>query len=205
MKYNLQTFTAFNRQLYVAELIQLDKAETAYQNFLSAEELKVLAKRKHKKAEYIFSRFIIKKIVGISREQAILTTVKYCQTLKTAGVFREQKLEKKLSLSHSGRFVAVSFCSLADDIGIDIEMFTNRDVKPLVAEFFSEQDKQQINSATNAIEQFYKLWTEKEAVTKLVNASIFTLMATSSNELHQQYHLNSIFHDDFIVSIATKK
>ena len=203
MKYNSYTFTCLNRPLYVAELIQFDKNELSYKAFLSPEELNILAKRKHKQAEFIFSRYIIKKVSKMSNEQARLTTIKYCDLMKTAGIFQQNTLKQKLSLSHSGKFVAFSFCSLKESIGVDIEAITNRDVKPLVNEFFCEQDKQLIHVATHSTKHFYQLWTEKEAVAKLASASIFTLLADSSAELNNNYHIESINHDDFIASVAT--
>ncbi len=203
MKYNLYTFTVLTRQLYVAELIQFSKEKTDYKHFLSVEELGILAKRKHKKTEFIFSRYIIKKVAEITGKQAILTTIKYCEVTETAGVFQQQALKQKLSLSHSGKFVAFSFCSLNERIGVDIEAITNRDIKPLMNEFFCEEDKRLINLAANTKTRFYQLWTEKEAVTKLINASIFTLLAKSSAELNDHYHLKTIVSDKFIVSMAS--
>ena len=204
MKYNLYTFTCLNQPFYVAELIQLAKNEVSYKDFLSSEELNMLAtrKHKHKQAEFIFSRYIIKKISEMSNKQAKLTTVKYCNSMKSAGIFQQQKLRQKLSLSHSGKFIAFSFCALKENIGVDIETITNRDVKPLINEFFCEEDKRLIHASANPTKHFYLLWTEKEAVTKLVNTSIFTLLARSSAELNHNYHLESINHDDFIASVA---
>jgi len=202
MKYNVYTFTVFNQPLYVAELIQFDKNEVSYKKFLSVEELTILAKRKHKQAEFIFSRYIIKKVSKMSDKQVRLTTIKYCDSMKTAGIFQQKMLKQKLSLSHSGKFVAFCFCSLNDSIGVDIETITNRDPKPLINEFFCNDDQQLIRAANNPTAHFYQLWTEKEAVAKLTNTSIFTLLARSSAELNNNYHLESINHDDFIASVA---
>lgn len=204
MKYNIHTFSVLNHQLYVAELIQLAKDKKTFEKFLSPEELNILAKRKHKQAEFVFSRYIIKKIADMTSKKAVLTTIKYCDVIKTAGIFQQQELKQKLSLSHSGKFVAFSFCSLKENIGVDIEAITNRNIKPIIEEFFCEKDKQQINSAANPTKYFYQLWTEKEAVTKLVNTSIFTLLTISSSKLNKNHHLKSIIRDDFIASIAKK-
>jgi len=205
MKYNFYTFTCLSRPLYVAELIQFPENKASYREFLSPEELNLLAKRKHinKQAEFIFSRYIIKKVLEMSSKQAKLTTVKYCNLIKASGIFQQQELKQKLSLSHSGKFVAFSFCALKENIGVDIETITKKDVKPLINEFFCEEDKRLINASANPTKHFYQLWTEKEAVTKLVNTSIFTLLASSSAELNNNYHLESINHDDFIASLAT--
>lgn len=205
MKYNLYTFTALDQQFFVAELIQLDKNKSHYNKFLSSEEFNILVKRKHKQTEFIFSRYIIKKIAGISNALTQLTTIKYCQSMQAAGIFHQQELIKKLSLSHSGKFVAFSFCPLNENIGIDIETITNRNVQPLINEFFCVQDKQLIFTAADFKTCFYQLWTEKEAVTKLINTSIFTLLAHSSTELNNNHHLKTIIRDDFVVSIAKNK
>lgn len=205
MKYNLHIFTTLSRQLYVAELIQFSKEETDYKHFLSSEELGILAKRKHKQAEFIFSRYIIKKVAEIMGKEAISTTVKYCDAMETVGIFQQQVLKQKLSLSHSGKFVAFSFCSLNENIGVDIEAITSRDTQPLINEFFCDEDKRLINLAENSKKHFYQLWTEKEAVAKLANTSIFTLLARSSAELNKCYHLKSIVRNDFITCIAANK
>ncbi len=105
MKYNLYTFTCLKRSVYVAELIQFDNHKDSHKGFLSPEELTILAKRKHKRSEFIFSRYIIKKVAKMSPEQAKLTTIKYCDSIKTAGAFQNKTLKKKLSLSHSKNFV----------------------------------------------------------------------------------------------------
>lgn len=203
MKYNFYTFTVLDRQLYIAELVDFSKEEVDYKHFLSHEELNILAKRKHKQAEFIFSRYLIKKIAKVSDKQARLTTVKYCDEIESTGIFQQQNLKQKLSLSHSGKFVAFSFCSLKESIGVDVEEITKKDVKPLVNELFCDEDKQLINLAADSTKKFYQLWTEKEAVTKLINASIFTLLARSSAELNDNYQLKSIVGDNFIVSMAS--
>ncbi len=205
MKYKLFKFDYLDRQIYIAELIQLTKGDIFYREFLSPEELNLLAKRKHKREEFIFSRYIIKKISEMSNEQAKLSTIKYCDSMKTAGIFQQDTLKRKLSLSHSGKLVAFSFCNTRDNVGIDIETITNRDIKPLINEFFCEKDKLSINKAANPTKHFYQLWTEKEAVTKLVNTSILTLLARSSTDLNNSYHLKSIVHDDYIASIAVNR
>lgn len=79
---------------------------------------------------------------------------------------------------------------------------TNRDVKPLINEFFCDEDKRLIQASANLTKHFYQLWTEKEAVAKLINTSIFTLLTQSSAELNIKHHLKTIILDDFIVSIA---
>ncbi|MCW8832493.1 MAG: 4'-phosphopantetheinyl transferase superfamily protein [Colwellia sp.] len=207
MKYNLHTFTVFNKQLYVAEIIKFTEGEVELSDFLSHEELSILSKRKHKakQKEFIFSRYVIKKVAQINKEKAPLTTIKYCKNINAAGIFNQQGLIQKLSLSHSGKFIAFSFCSLEEDIGVDIEVIAKRATKALTDEFFCQDDKQRINSAANANECFYQFWTEKEAVTKLVNTSIFSLLTCSSAELHHNYHLESIIQGGFIVSIAAHK
>lgn len=208
MNYNLQTFSALNRTFYVAELIQFNADMVAKENVLSREELNTLAKRKHKQTEFMFSRFIIKKIAGISDADLRETTVKYCNHLKTAGIFREQGLQKKLSLSHSGQFVAFTFCELSERIGIDIEALANRDtnkVKRLSQAFFCQEDQQYLAAVNYSAENFYRLWTEKEAVTKLVNTSVFSLLASSSIQLHANYQLASISQNGFVVTIAGKQ
>jgi len=202
MKYKLYTYNCLNRLLYVAKLSQFSMCESSYQDFLSPEELDILTKRKHKQEEFIFSRFIIKKVSELDNEQAKLTTIKYCDSLKTAGIFQLGKLKKKLSLSHSGKFVAFSFCTFHEDIGVDIEAITNRNIEPLINEFFCVEDKQTILKANDSTKQFYRYWTEKEAVTKLVNTSILTLLDKSSVELNSNYRIKSIINDDFIASIS---
>jgi phosphopantetheine--protein transferase-like protein len=205
MDYKLSTFTAFNRQLYIVEILQFNENEVTYDGFLSAEELTILARRKYKQEQYIFSRYIIKKIAKIAPELQKYYTVKYCHQLETAGIFYEGKLKQKLSLSHSGRFIAFCFCTDFDKVGVDVEKITDRKVTSLIDAFFSENDKQEIALVDNSHQYFFKLWTEKEAVTKLVNTSIFQLVSQSSQELHDQYDIKSIYQNDIVVSIAVYK
>lgn len=204
MKYNIDTFSFLNQPLYIAELVQFDESKVCYQKFLSSEELNILAKRKkkQKKIEFIFSRYIIKKTLGINEPQAKKVTIKYCNSTGITGVFQQNKLKQKLSLSHSGNFFAFSFCALGESIGVDIEVITNRDVKAIITEFFCEEDKDLIKINDDSTKFFYQLWTEKEAIAKLTNTSIFTLLAHSSAKLNSHYNIKSTTYKNFATSLA---
>ena len=205
MKYNIRTFTSLNQPLYVAELMSPCYEDISYLNFLSPEELIMLSRRKNKnkKSEFIFSRYLIKHVLKISQKEAKLSTIKYCKHLNLSGIFQQDKLVQRLSLSHSNQYVAFSFCAIEESLGVDIEVVTKRNIKPLINEFFCAEDKELIYTNSNPTQKFYQLWTEKEAVTKKVNASIFTLLNHPSTQLKKKFQLESIICDDFVVSVAT--
>ena len=203
--YNLTTFNLLSKTLYVAELTQSIELHKIDNNlFLSDDEINLLRKRKHKakQVEFIFSRYLIKKMAGFCEAEMPLLTVKYCNIKQVAGIFKNKKLIVPLSLSHSGEFIAFSFCAIDEHIGVDIEQIKPRNITSLVEHYFCTEDKIIMQSAVNTSECFYKLWTEKEAVTKLVNTSVFSLLSHSSTELNKQYQLQSIIKDNFVISIA---
>ncbi|RHW75784.1 4'-phosphopantetheinyl transferase superfamily protein [Colwellia sp. RSH04] len=191
-----------DKTLYIGKM---DTSKNQYQqDYLSSEELLILAKRQRKASEFIFSRYLIKKALNKKKQQAKILTIKYCPEIGAAGVFQQQELIQKLSLSHSGEYIAFSFCALNESIGVDIEQKTNRDIASIALNFYCEEDRELIHSSQNPINEFYKIWTEKEALTKLLNTSIFNTLNESSSVLKRNYQLSSLIEDDYVVSIATK-
>lgn len=71
----------------------------------------------------------------------------------------------EFSLSHSGNYVAVALSNAP--VGIDIEKIrkVNQNVSKLV---FNGDDEENFKNSQNNVDEFFKIWTSKEAVIKMM-------------------------------------
>jgi 4'-phosphopantetheinyl transferase len=74
------------------------------------------------------------------------------------------------NISHSGNMVVCAF-SMQSKIGIDIEGITNIDISEFKS-LFSVNEWSKINTSTNCLKEFYRIWTIKEAILKADGAGI---------------------------------
>jgi phosphopantetheinyl transferase len=204
MNYKLTTQHCIGVKIYLAELLMPPFEHTLHLTSLSDEELMMLNDRKtvHKKSEFIFSRILIKKHAGIAEDQHHLFTVKYCAAWKCTGIFQQQKLIQKLSLSHSNQYVAFAFYNSEFPVALDIETTKIRQVSSIVKAYFCQQDQEFILNNHSPLNAFYTLWTKKEAVAKLTNTSVLSLLKTSNQILEKTYHTEHLINDKYILSVC---
>lgn len=73
----------------------------------------------------------------------------------------------KYSVSHKKNYMVAVFSY--DEIGIDIEILTDKDYSGIVDRYFFEDERKYILSSISKLEQnkrFFEIWTKKEAYIK---------------------------------------
>jgi 4'-phosphopantetheinyl transferase len=69
------------------------------------------------------------------------------------------------NVSHSGEVVAIALA--ANEVGVDIEAKHRiPEIAAIAARFFSKDEAERVGVATNATDEFFRIWTMKEAVVK---------------------------------------
>jgi phosphopantetheine--protein transferase-like protein len=78
------------------------------------------------------------------------------------------------NLSHTKELCAIAI-SNGQEVGVDIEKIKeNRDFQDICASFFSEEEQFRINYSDKPLEDFYLLWTRKEAFLKATGLGLNT-------------------------------
>lgn len=148
-------------------------------NWLHLEELAVLEKRKHITAqrEFLVSRVIIKTAIAKFSDLSypdmtvLFDTADTC--LKVS--YRGQPLPVQVCISHSRGYVMVAISKKTTRLGVDMELFqTCRPVEKLAAHFYHPNELQLIK--TNGLNDFYRIWTLKEALAKASKRPIVQLL-----------------------------
>ncbi len=148
-------------------------------NWLHAEELAVLEKRKHIAAqrEFLLSRVLIKTAIAkfgnlsYTDLSVLFDTTDTC--LKV--FYRDQPLPVQVCLSHSHGYVLVAISTKTACLGVDLEQYqTRRPVEKLAAHFYHADELQLIRK--NGTDSFYRIWTLKEALAKASKRPIAQLL-----------------------------
>lgn len=75
----------------------------------------------------------------------------------------------QFSISHSAEYLAILWHQGPESVGVDIEKLrADFDYDAVVHHYFSEKERQQIQSAAD----FFKLWTRKEALLKALGTGL---------------------------------
>ncbi|MGB0935859.1 MAG: 4'-phosphopantetheinyl transferase family protein [Colwellia sp.] len=211
----------------VSDSFQVSKSglsELTISNFyLSEEELRILSAKANlkKRTEFICSRYLIKKMADIPLEDFKQYTVKYSEEHQCVGIFtlmnngksdtqsgdnkevdNNEEIIQRLSLSHSGAYVAFMFYSKEQPVGLDIEVIKPRDFLKIAEEFFSQDDIQLLSQSLQLQQDFFSLWTTKEAVAKLTNTSVFDMLSVSGQTIEQRYNTQKLMTKAYSCSIA---
>lgn len=174
-------------------------------NWLQPEELTVLEKRKHIAAqrEFLVSRVIIKtaiaKFIGLSYPDisVLFDTTETC--LKV--FYRGQQLPVQVCISHSHGYVMVAISTKTTRLGVDLELFqTRRPVEKLAAHFYHPDELQLIKA--NGINDFYRIWTLKEALAKASKRPIAQLLRENVFEQLQDLDCISGTYQGFDISLV---
>ncbi len=100
-----------------------------------------------------------------------------------------------ISISHSENLVAAVVSHTP--IGIDTERIKDRDLK-LCRKACTEKEEEIIKNSTNALKEFYKIWTTKEAYFKMLGTGITDLKSVSYFDINGQH----FYEDDYIITIT---
>jgi len=159
--------TSVNADIHIFRLAVSEHLSklSVYKKILSSEEL--LRSSRFYKAEdrerYIICRGALKQLLG-----------QYLQTLperieiildKNKKPVLKDRLQLHFNVSHSRGSIALAFSD--NNIGIDVEYIDNNfDYKPIAKACFAMAEMDCLRESCNAAEEFFKLWTRKEAFLK---------------------------------------
>lgn len=76
----------------------------------------------------------------------------------------------QFNISHSGKIVLVAFSD--SDVGVDTEVMKHIDFLQIAEAVFSNAELQLLTKSTVALETFYRLWTQKEALLKALGLGL---------------------------------
>ena len=106
------------------------------------------------------------------------------------------------NISHSKGRVA---CAVSDmPVGIDIEKVTEKndtDIKNFAKRYFVENEIKQLEEAGYSTLAFYKIWTKKEAYTKMLGSALSKNFKIDTTELD----IDTYVEGEYIFSIAVNK
>jgi 4'-phosphopantetheinyl transferase len=180
--------------------------------FLSEIELKVLNNFKSlkKQIEWLSGRFLLKNCLStsfdnIDKLQNILIAYE-----KEGAPFLPDFPEIKISISHSGNYVAVCVCTKENiDIGIDLEQFRKKPDENFLKTAFTQKE---IASLDNTTKDILTKWTAKEAFLKYIkkgfNESLHSVEVIEESIIYNQKKIEaSIFSEiidkNYVLSLVT--
>jgi 4'-phosphopantetheinyl transferase len=71
----------------------------------------------------------------------------------------------QFNVSHSGDVIAIALA--ANEVGVDIEAkHPIPEIAAIAARFFSKDEAERVSAATDATDEFFRIWTMKEAIVK---------------------------------------
>lgn len=107
-----------------------------------------------------------------------------------------------VSISHSGDMVTV--CTSEKPIGIDIELIDDkRNLEKLSNRVFCGKELETFKNNPTP-EQFYKIWTQKEAYSKIEGQGVNEIMKGFDIFDLQDYEFHTEFVNDYALSICEK-
>lgn len=201
-------------KIYIFELTQSisDKEKSLLLSELDSSEIKMLPKQKGKKFELsLIGKILIKKI--ISKDVLIGETKLGKPIIKRPG-----NLNFDISISHSESYLVIGICDKGK-IGVDIELLKDIDFQ-VYRNCLSVSEERYINSGKKIkqrLENFYEIWTRKEAYSKALGTGLQKPLPTTQfysdhvkpraeiTHNNQQYYFSTLKEDKFILSVCTTR
>ena len=208
-------------KIYIFELTLpiCDKDRSFFLSELDNSEIKILPNQRGKNFELsLIGKILVKRIVS----NEMLTPKKNVLIGKTKLgkpiIKRPVNLNFDISISHSGNYLVVGICD-SGKIGVDIEPLIDIDFR-VFRNCLSVSEEMYINSGTEItqrLENFYEIWTRKEAYLKALGIGIqkplpitqfYPDHAKPRAEIrhnNKQYYLSTSKEDKFILSVCTTR
>lgn len=117
------------------------------------------------------------------------------------------------SISHDGRLSAAVFDGDGGKIGIDIALVDNGELlsesrKRLAERFFDAEENEQISESEHATEEFFIIWTKKEAYAKQCGRGLSKILAEGQDDAHANVRFSCFdlrYKDErYILTICTE-
>ncbi len=193
---------------------QVFKKDVFLENFLSESELSTLNKFKSlkKQIEWISGRFLLK--------NCLLLILDNIGTLENISIAYEEEGAPylpdfpsiKISLSHSGNYVAVGICTKAAiDIGIDLEHLEKKPDANFLKTAFTQNELRRMD---DTIEDILIKWTTKEAFLKYIrkgfNESLHRVEVIGNRVFYNKKDsmvktITKIVDENYVLSLVTGK
>lgn len=206
-------------KIYIFELASPigDKDKSFFLSELDSSEIKILPNRGGKDFELsLIGQILAKKIVSnetlTSRKKILIGKTKLGKPI----IKKPVNLNFDISISHSGNYLVVGICDRGK-IGVDIELLKDIDFR-VFRNCLSVSEEMYINSGkeiTQEIENFYEIWTRKEAYSKALGTGLQKPLPITQfypgnikpraviKHGNQQYHLRTLKKDKFVLSVCT--
>lgn len=112
------------------------------------------------------------------------------------------KLKDKICISHKPNFALIA--RYKRKIGVDVEELIQRDFNAVMEFCFDEKERAMVTNADDAMLEFYKIFTAKEAYVKLKNLD-FGSLSVKFYEIFDKMDLSFIKFGEFLITIVKEK
>lgn len=180
-----------------------EEKRSAFNCLSTAQKAYIEAKPKNKAEQSLCARILLAKLLCNGQEEfhKILSNFSFKSDKRPFLIGREGQF---ISISHSENAVAVAYSDFP--VGIDIQK--NKEINPkLINRVLTNQEKQYV--LNNGKDNFFKLWTAKEAIIKTGECSFLKAIATSfvrENKIltPDNFHLIQENFMDYTLSVIEK-
>jgi phosphopantetheine--protein transferase-like protein len=176
--------TAAHIDVLCCPLAAVDAALLArYESLLSEEELKRL-RRVHSPSgakEFLLGRALVR-IALAARLQCEPRELQFTKNVDGKPALSHPYSRWQFNLSHSHEWVALALCE-GVAIGVDIESYSRRNnLRAIAQRFFSGDENARLARCAEAewLDQFFAIWTLKEAHAKALGCGLSKILACSS-------------------------
>lgn len=192
--------------VYDSNLLNNESISELAGAYLHNDERLVFNKRKHQQAqkEYISTRKIIKQYFStlLSLPFASLSVL-FDDNDKLLKVYHDNiALPVYSCISHSHGYVAIALSQIPCQLGIDLELISEKRSLTRVANRYFHEKELAVCSNRSDLD-FYRLWTLKEALAKAVCQPIAKILSENIFDYDGQYSLRSGSIDTFDLSIIS--
>ena len=161
------------------------------EQWLSPQEIKVLAKRKgQQQRNFLASRYCFKQLIAqhLQCELGEVSVAFNEKSQQLNAYFNESALPFSLSLSHKEEQLLLSLSLKNDVVAVDIENMTKQRAFFNIADnAFNASEYLLLKEAVDPHFTFYQLWTIKECLVKATNKTLARVLALSAeNECTEQ-------------------
>lgn len=177
-----------------------------YFNLLSTDEKMKASRFKNVKEQKIFItshgilRGLLSGYVDINPYKVHISRNKYGKPLLHS---EKKELRLRFNLTHSESLACYIF-SWKHEVGIDVEYIDNSfDWTQVANQYFTSAELRKLNSTTTELQrnEFYRLWTRKEALLKAKGIGLIGLEQLEDNKL-ENYYIESFQFLDYQGAIA---
>lgn len=208
-------------KIYIFELTTpiCDKDKSFFLSELDSSEIKILPNQGGKDFELsLLGQILAKKIVSnetlTPKKNVLIGKTKLGKPI----IKKPSDLNLDISISHSGSYLVIGICD-GGKIGVDIELLKDFDFG-IFRNCLSVSEEIYINSGkeiTQRLENFYEIWTRKEAYLKALGIGLQKPLPITQfypdhikpraeiRHDNQQYYLSTLKDNKFILSVCTTR